>query len=396
MGASNYTHAEACSSEGLGDWIRVHVNLFAFLGGAPTFVVCDNLKAAVTNPDRYDPGLNRTYVEMASHYGTAILAARPRRPKDKAKGDPRRRRCHRGEREPGFRARERLVHPGPGEPAGGRRGNTTNIAVAIGSSPNEQYWSERIRTELKTLEKRVAFTWLNGLSFEEMLQRAATLPPNTAIFFVLLSVDAAGVPHEEGKAMARLRAVTDAPIFSYSYSDLFLGQGIVGGPLISISSVSREAAGAAMRILHGEAPGGIDTPPVKPGTPKFDWRELQRWNISESRLPAGSEIYFRSPSPWEQYRWPITGGLAVLLLQAAVISWLVMERRRRHLAEAEANNRRREVVRLNRTLFRSNHATFIACSLLIPEPLAAPTTSANAPYDSSRTFGKSLTRSNPS
>ena len=48
-------------------------------------MVCDNLKAAVTNPDRYDPGLNRTYAEMASHYGTAILAARPRRPKDKAK-----------------------------------------------------------------------------------------------------------------------------------------------------------------------------------------------------------------------------------------------------------------------------------------------------------------------
>jgi hypothetical protein len=51
----------------------------------PKFVVCDNLKAAVSNPDRYDPGLNRTYAEMARHYGTAILAARPRRPKDKAK-----------------------------------------------------------------------------------------------------------------------------------------------------------------------------------------------------------------------------------------------------------------------------------------------------------------------
>ena len=85
MGASNYTYAEACPSEGLADWIRAHVNLFTFLSGAPTFVVCDNLKAAVSNPDRYDPGLNRTYAEMASHYGTAILAARPRRPKDKAK-----------------------------------------------------------------------------------------------------------------------------------------------------------------------------------------------------------------------------------------------------------------------------------------------------------------------
>lgn len=85
MGASNYTYAEACASESLPDWIAVHANLFAFLGGVPKFVICDNLKAAVTNPDRYDPGLNRTYAEMAAHYGTAILAARPRRPKDKAK-----------------------------------------------------------------------------------------------------------------------------------------------------------------------------------------------------------------------------------------------------------------------------------------------------------------------
>jgi transposase len=83
MGASNYTYAEACPSEGLSDWIGVHTGLFRYLGGVPKFVVCDNLKAAVTNPDRYDPGINRTYAEMAAHYGTAILAARPRRPKDK-------------------------------------------------------------------------------------------------------------------------------------------------------------------------------------------------------------------------------------------------------------------------------------------------------------------------
>jgi signal transduction histidine kinase len=224
--------------------------------------------------------------------------------------------------------------------------NVTNIAVVLGNSPNEQYWSEQIHAELKPFENRVAFTWFNKLSFEEVLRRAAMLPPNTAIFFVLLSVDAAGVPHEEGKAMARLRAVTNAPIFGYS--DVFLGQGIVGGPLISVSSVGERAASAAVRILGGESPASINTPPIKPGTPKYDWRELQRWNISESRLPAGSEIYFRSPSPWEQYRLPISAGIAALLLQAAIISWLLVERRRRHFAEAEAISRRREVVRLNR------------------------------------------------
>ncbi len=85
MGASNYIFAQARPSEQIADWIGAHVDLFAFLGGAPKFVVCDNLKAAVTNPDRYEPGLNRSYVELAEHYGAAILPARPYKPRDKAK-----------------------------------------------------------------------------------------------------------------------------------------------------------------------------------------------------------------------------------------------------------------------------------------------------------------------
>lgn len=85
MGASNYTYAEAVATEGLEDWIGAHVRMFAFLGGVPKVVVPDNLKSAVLKADRYDPGLNRTYAEMAEHYGTAILPARPRKPRDKAK-----------------------------------------------------------------------------------------------------------------------------------------------------------------------------------------------------------------------------------------------------------------------------------------------------------------------
>ena len=79
MGASSYIFAQARPSEQIADWIGAHVDLLAFLGGAPKFVVCDNLKAAVTNPDRYEPGLNRSYLEFADHYGVAILPARPYR-----------------------------------------------------------------------------------------------------------------------------------------------------------------------------------------------------------------------------------------------------------------------------------------------------------------------------
>ena len=85
LGASNYTYAEARFSEALPDWIGVHVNALAFLGGVPKAIVCDNLKAGVTTASRYEPGVNRTYLDLAAHYGTTIMPTRPRKPRDKAK-----------------------------------------------------------------------------------------------------------------------------------------------------------------------------------------------------------------------------------------------------------------------------------------------------------------------
>ncbi len=85
LGASNYTFAQARFSEALPDWIGAHVDALAFLGGVPKALVCDNLKAGVTAASRYEPGVNRTYQDLAAHYGTTIMPARPRKPRDKAK-----------------------------------------------------------------------------------------------------------------------------------------------------------------------------------------------------------------------------------------------------------------------------------------------------------------------
>jgi len=244
---------------------------------------------------------------------------------------------------------------------------TANIAVVIGDSPIERYWVEQIRDELKPFNDRIVFTWLNDLSLDQMVKRVAALPPRSAIFFGILSVDAAGVPHEEAKALRELHAAANAPIFSYG--DAFFGDGIVGGPLGSIENVGRQAAGVAVRILGEEAPGSIKTAPIGFVTPKFDWRELQRWNISESRLPEGSEVHFRDPSLWEQYRPQVTAVVAALLLQAVIISWLLVERRRRYLAQAEASSRRREVVRLNRVTTANVLSSSIAHEL--NQPLGA-------------------------
>jgi hypothetical protein len=153
-----------------------------------------------------------------------------------------------------------------------------NVAVVLGNSAIERYWLEQFRSEMQPFANRVAFTWYNDLSFEDILKHAAALPPRSAILFLLMSVDAAGVSHEEGKALTRLHAVANAPIFSYV--DAFFGRELLGGPLIPVLDAGRQAAEVAVRILGGEKAGDIKTPPIGFATPKFDWREMQRWGIS--------------------------------------------------------------------------------------------------------------------
>lgn len=85
LGASSYTYAEATWTQTLPDWIGSHTRAFAFFGGVTEILVPDNLKSGVTTACRYEPGINRTYMDMAAHYGTAIIPARARKPKDKAK-----------------------------------------------------------------------------------------------------------------------------------------------------------------------------------------------------------------------------------------------------------------------------------------------------------------------
>jgi signal transduction histidine kinase len=161
-----------------------------------------------------------------------------------------------------------------------------------------------------------------------------------------MNVDAAGVVHGGDKALPALHAVASAPIFSFT--DAFFGNEVVGGPMNSVAEGSRLAVAAALRILHGEKAGDIKIPPIGFATPKFDWRLMQRWGISESSLPPGSEIYFREPSVWAHYRPQIIAILAIIILRGALISWLINEHRRRSLAEIRSRNAMTELANMNR------------------------------------------------
>jgi transposase len=93
LGASSFIYAEATWSQALPDWIAAHVNALAVLSGVPRQIVSDNLKSGITKACFFEPTVNRTYSDMAMHYGTAIIPARPYKPPDKAKSRGRRAGC---------------------------------------------------------------------------------------------------------------------------------------------------------------------------------------------------------------------------------------------------------------------------------------------------------------
>ena len=252
--------------------------------------------------------------------------------------------------------------------------DTTNIEVILGATPLERYWTIEFRRAFEPFTNRVSFNFLNDLSFDQMLRRLSKLPPRSFILLGLFLRDASGVTHNEDEALQRLHAVANAPINGLYQNQL--GLGIVGGRLYQGELQGVESARIAIRVLRGEPMSSF--PPMFVGTqrPRYDWRELQRWNISESRLSPDSVIEFRQPTVWERYRWYIVGALFIFALQAAMITGLLLQRTRRRRAEADLQRNREELAHLTRVSTVGELTTSVAHEL--NQPLGAILSNAEA------------------
>ena len=208
---------------------------------------------------------------------------------------------------------------------------TTNVFVVMDAGPIGRFWRPQLERDFAPLRGRVAFTWSDAMSLSDIVRRVGALPPRSAIFFINFRPDAQGGAYPEARVLAEIHRAANAPIFALHTTQL--GHGIVGGRLIDIDELDRRAADVALRILAGEPPGRIRTPAQGRGAPVFDARELRRWGVDESRLPAGSTVRFREPGVWERYRWAILLGLAVVIAQALLIGALLANRAKRRRAE---------------------------------------------------------------
>ncbi|CUT11099.1 Osmosensitive K channel histidine kinase KdpD EC 273 [Bradyrhizobium sp.] len=244
---------------------------------------------------------------------------------------------------------------------------TTTIAIVVGASPSETWWRNEVAKSTARFADRVQFRWYNELSFEEMLKDASNLPPHSAIFWIGLNVDAAGVAYEGNSAFSRFYREANAPIFFHD--EAFFGEGIVGGPMQLVARQSKQAAEVALRILGGENVADIKPTFVPLAAPMFDWRQMQRWGIAESSLPPGSTIHFREPSAWERYWWQIALTTAIILAQTGLIAALLREHRRRQFAEVQSRQRMTELAHVNRFSTAGELTASIAHE--INQPLAA-------------------------
>jgi signal transduction histidine kinase len=241
--------------------------------------------------------------------------------------------------------------------------------VLAGSRIQPGGWRQDFLDDLPDVRARFEVIDLTGLPLAEMRQRLRGLPGDSAVVYVGFSTDVTtGEHYLPAEASQIVAEAANRPTFGES--EPFIGRGSVGGLMVSPAGIGTVAARFALRILDGEkAPDIPITNSEEILRPIFDWRQLQRWGISESRLPVGSEVRFRSPTAWEQYHWQIMLISAVLVLQSLLIAGLFYEHRRRRQAEVEAGRRMTELAHMNRSAAIGQMSASIVHE--INQPLAA-------------------------
>jgi PAS domain S-box-containing protein len=207
-----------------------------------------------------------------------------------------------------------------------------DVFVISGAAPFDRTYAEIFRTQRAPFEQRLAFHDLAGLPLAELERQVARLPAASIVFYLTMSEDGAGRTFLPFDPVSRIAAAANAAV--YSWHTNALGLGIVGGLLRSPTSEAQDTARLALRVLNGESADRIPVVSLRPGTLQFDARQLRRWQISESQLPPGSIVSFRTQPFLTQYRGYILSGVCIIAGQLVLIGGLLVQRRRRRRAEA--------------------------------------------------------------
>jgi PAS domain S-box-containing protein len=244
--------------------------------------------------------------------------------------------------------------------------NTRRIAF-VSSAENDLL--ELHKQDLEKVEafctNRFELIKLIGLTMAETKQRLANLSPDTIVFYDDVWMDASGQIFATRDALEELSSVSRAPIFSYSES--YIGYGMVGGSCIGGRKLAAEVAGQIANVLRTGNASSV--PVIRSASSQlvFDAREFQKYGLNESLLPPGSRVRFHTPTLWEAYHQLVIVIVAALAIQTGLIAALLLERRRKRQAELELFNSQQMLQTVldtipQRVFWKDRNSVFLGCN----------------------------------
>jgi PAS domain S-box-containing protein len=210
---------------------------------------------------------------------------------------------------------------------------TRHVVVVGGTGDYDRHLEAITREAFHKYESSLDFTYLTNLDMPTLLKQVRHLPDHTIIYHTSITQDVSGTRFvDETQSIPIYASAANAPVFVVE--DVDLGNGTVGGYVLSFAAQGRAAAAMAVRVLNGEKPENIPFE-KSPNLYMFDWRAMQRFGLKERNLPHGSMVLYRQPTVWETYRRYLLVGIFLVMLETLLILGLLWQRTRRRNVETE-------------------------------------------------------------
>ena len=205
------------------------------------------------------------------------------------------------------------------------------LFVIAGTGTTDRLWQKVARSAVENRERKFEATYLFGLSYQKLVSELSKIPPDAIVVVLTVLADGEGKTHIPAEVASSLASISPAPV--YAPYDTYLGKGIVGGFVETFESVGVAAADLMHEILAGRDPQSLP-PRTNPAQAyRVDLRAMQRWNLPESNLPAGTTVLFKKASIWEQHRNLVLAAVLAFALQSLFAVALLIQRRRKQQAE---------------------------------------------------------------
>ena len=254
------------------------------------------------------------------------------------------------------------------------RPNTTSIVVVTGSSVRDRWWEGRFRKAIAPYAARYAVRFLSALPVADLQSRLRALGPESVVVTAGFFADGAGRTFSPRDAAQVIAEASSAPVFGPL--DTFMGLGVVAGSMPSFEDIGRRGAQILADTLSGSSPAAAAPPETTPNRMHADWRQLARWGIDPSTFPQDTIMQFRERPLWEAYPMLTALTVAIVLIQAALIASLLIERQRRRAAELAVQTQRVALTHASRLAVAGELTATIAHE--INQPLGAVQTNADA------------------